>query len=84
MLQAVGLGKLKPNTLIMGYMHRWQKADVRHVNEYFQIIDDALELNYGIGILRLNCSDNGNGLGTKETKDYSENLEEMEKSCMYN
>ncbi|XP_065666416.1 solute carrier family 12 member 2 isoform X4 [Hydra vulgaris] len=62
LLQAVGLGKLKPNTLIMGYMHCWQKVDVHRVNEYFQIIDDALELNYGIGIVRFNSPNDTNGL----------------------
>ena len=53
MLQSAGLGKLKPNTMIIGYMNRWQSADSEQVEEYFHIIHDAFSLRYGVGILRL-------------------------------
>lgn len=53
MLQSAGLGKLKPNTLIMGYMNRWQIAEENKVEEYFHMIHDAFGLRYGVGILRL-------------------------------
>lgn len=53
MLQSSGLGKLKPNTLIIGYMSKWQKASLNKVDEYFHTIHDAFSLRYGVGILRL-------------------------------
>jgi len=53
MLQSVGLGKLRPNTLLLGYMNRWQDADVTKVDEYYGMIHDAFDLRYGVGILRL-------------------------------
>ena len=53
MLQSAGLGKLKPNTMIIGYMNRWQNTDLDKVEQYFHIIHDAFSLRYGVGILRL-------------------------------
>lgn len=53
MLQSAGLGKLKPNTLLIGYMSKWQHAEKSKVEEYFNIIHDAFSLRYGVGILRL-------------------------------
>ena len=53
LLQCAGLGKLRPNTLVLGYMNRWQNAERTKVDEYFNIIHDAFGLRYGVGILRL-------------------------------
>lgn len=53
MLQAVGLGKLRPNTLLLGYMNCWQSAEESKVDEFYSIIHDAFDLRYGVGILRL-------------------------------
>ena len=53
MLQAVGLGKLRPNTLLLGYMNRWQHAEESKIDEFYSIIHDAFDLRYGVGILRL-------------------------------
>ena len=57
MLQTVGLGKLKPNTVVLGYKRDWKKllktakgrADVK---EYVNVVHDAFELNHGVAILR--------------------------------
>ncbi|XP_060071216.1 solute carrier family 12 member 3-like [Ylistrum balloti] len=53
LMQAVGIGKLRPNTIIMGYKSDWQKADGYEVDDYYNIIQDAFDLNYGVGILRV-------------------------------
>lgn len=53
LLQCAGLGKLRPNTLVIGYMNRWQLAEQSKVDQYFNIINDAFGLRYGVGILRL-------------------------------
>ena len=37
-LQALGLGKLKPNTLLIGYKSDWIKADPRDVFDYYNVI----------------------------------------------
>uniref|UniRef100_A0A8C7XRD7 Solute carrier family 12 member 3 n=1 Tax=Oryzias sinensis TaxID=183150 RepID=A0A8C7XRD7_9TELE len=51
--QAVGLGRLKPNTLVMGFKNNWSDGDMRDVENYINIIHDAFDLQFGVVILRL-------------------------------
>ncbi|KAM3867825.1 solute carrier family 12 member 2 [Diretmus argenteus] len=53
LLQATGLGRLKPNTLVMGFKNNWSDGDMRDVELYVNIIHDAFDLQYGVVILRL-------------------------------
>lgn len=58
MLQTVGLGKMKPNTVVLGYKRDWKKllktAQGRaDVEEYVNVIHDAFELDFGVAILRV-------------------------------
>ncbi|XP_028312193.1 solute carrier family 12 member 2 isoform X1 [Gouania willdenowi] len=53
LLQAVGLGRLKPNTLVMGFKNNWSKGNMRDVEIYINTIHDAFDLQFGVVILRL-------------------------------
>ena len=53
MLQTVGLGKLRPNTLVLGYKKNWARESSEAVEEYVKVVQDAFELNYGVAILRV-------------------------------
>ncbi|PVD19572.1 hypothetical protein C0Q70_20062 [Pomacea canaliculata] len=53
LLQSQGLGKLRPNTLLMGFKTNWQTAEPPSVHNYVGIIHDAFDLHYGVGILRV-------------------------------
>ncbi|XP_037633780.1 solute carrier family 12 member 2-like [Sebastes umbrosus] len=53
LMQAVGLGRLKPNTLVMGFKNNWSDGDMRDVEIYISTIHDAFDLQYGVVILRL-------------------------------
>ncbi|KAM7018737.1 solute carrier family 12 member 2 [Tautogolabrus adspersus] len=53
LMQAVGLGRLKPNTLVMGYKNNWSEGDMRDLEIYIHTIHDAFDLQYGVVILRL-------------------------------
>ena len=58
MLQTVGLGKMKPNTLVLGYKRDWKTlcedpSGRAVVEEYVNVVHDAFELDYGVSILRL-------------------------------
>ncbi|XP_037536116.1 solute carrier family 12 member 2 [Nematolebias whitei] len=53
LLQAVGLGRLKPNTLVMGFKNNWSDGDMRDVENYINSIHDAFDLQFGVVILRL-------------------------------
>lgn len=37
-LQAVGLGRLKPNTLVMGFKNNWGDGDMRELEIYINTI----------------------------------------------
>ncbi|KAL3866005.1 hypothetical protein ACJMK2_043346 [Sinanodonta woodiana] len=52
-LQAFGLGKLRPNTIILGFKSDWQTTDPRKVYDYYHVIQDAFDLNFGVGILSI-------------------------------
>uniref|UniRef100_A0A8C4RHU9 Solute carrier family 12 member 10, tandem duplicate 3 n=1 Tax=Erpetoichthys calabaricus TaxID=27687 RepID=A0A8C4RHU9_ERPCA len=52
LMQATGLGKLKPNTLIMGFKGNWQSDLSENLDSYVGIINDAFDFKYGICLLR--------------------------------
>jgi len=51
LMQCVGLGSLRPNTLVLGYRHNW-KLNMKISYEYIEVIRDALEMGYAIMLLR--------------------------------
>lgn len=53
LLQTVGLGKLKTNTLVLGFKTLWKTVHEQEMEEYVNIIHDAFEMNYGVVILRV-------------------------------
>ena len=55
MMHLAGLGKMRPNTVVMGFKNNW--TDKRYINEvtdYLGVINDIFELGYGLIILRMN------------------------------
>lgn len=53
LIQSVGLGKLRPNTLMMGFKNNWSTDKVESTLDYFGIINDAFDMRSGLCILRL-------------------------------
>uniref|UniRef100_A0AAR2IJB0 Solute carrier family 12 member 2 n=1 Tax=Pygocentrus nattereri TaxID=42514 RepID=A0AAR2IJB0_PYGNA len=53
LLQAAGLGRLKPNTLVFGFKNNWQDSEMRDVETYINTIHDAFDLQHGVVIIRL-------------------------------
>uniref|UniRef100_A0AC35TM44 Ion_trans_2 domain-containing protein n=1 Tax=Rhabditophanes sp. KR3021 TaxID=114890 RepID=A0AC35TM44_9BILA len=54
-LQISGLGKLKPNVLMVGFKTEWSELDVSQIadiNNYVGILRDAFLNNFGVGIIR--------------------------------
>ncbi|MGH0146418.1 UNVERIFIED_CONTAM: hypothetical protein FKN15_045123 [Acipenser sinensis] len=51
--QASGLGRMKPNVLVMGFKNNWKSDNPSNVENYIGIIHDAFDFNYGICILRM-------------------------------
>ncbi|KAM6949525.1 solute carrier family 12 member 3-like [Aplochiton taeniatus] len=53
LLQASGLGKLKPNTLIMGFKNNWKECPPSSLVDYVNTINDTFDSNYGVCLLRM-------------------------------
>lgn len=72
MLQTVGLGKMKPNTVILGFKRDWKKLckteqGRKEVQEYVNVVNDAFDLNFAVSILRFRGE-----LDLKELATYAE------------
>ncbi|XP_053303974.1 solute carrier family 12 member 3-like [Spea bombifrons] len=52
LMQVSGLGRLKPNTLVLGYKTNWQNDSLRSLEEYVGVIHDALDRHFGVCVLR--------------------------------
>lgn len=53
LIQATGIGKLAPNTLLMGYKDNWQTCPREDIQEYFTVLHEALDNYMAIAILRV-------------------------------
>uniref|UniRef100_A0A8C4KEQ6 Solute carrier family 12 member 3 n=1 Tax=Dromaius novaehollandiae TaxID=8790 RepID=A0A8C4KEQ6_DRONO len=58
LMQAAGLGRMRPNTLVVGFKKNWRQADMRDITVllYHKIL--MLHLNFGVirqNILKINC-----------------------------
>uniref|UniRef100_A0AAY4CTS3 Solute carrier family 12 member 2 n=1 Tax=Denticeps clupeoides TaxID=299321 RepID=A0AAY4CTS3_9TELE len=51
--KATGLGRLKTNTLVLGFKNAWRDGHMRDVETYINTIHDAFDLQYGVVLLRL-------------------------------
>lgn len=70
LMQCVGVGKLKPNVVFMGYKTNWQECSIEEVQEYFNVIHEAFDKHMSLGILRLQ-----EGLDYAEYNDIDEIVE---------
>ena len=54
MMHLAGLGKMRPNTLVMGFKRNWtDQKNIHDVVDYLGVINDTFELDYGLVILRM-------------------------------
>ncbi|XP_037531269.1 solute carrier family 12 member 3-like [Nematolebias whitei] len=53
LLQASGLGKLKPNTLVLGFKGNWGESTPESIEDYINTIYDTFDSNYCLCILRM-------------------------------
>ncbi|KAM3857570.1 solute carrier family 12 member 3-like [Diretmus argenteus] len=53
LLQASGLGKLKPNTLVLGFKTNWREGSPDSLEDYINTIFDTFDSNYCLCILRM-------------------------------
>ncbi|XP_055384360.1 bumetanide-sensitive sodium-(potassium)-chloride cotransporter isoform X2 [Condylostylus longicornis] len=53
LMQASGIGKLKPNILLMGFKNDWQTCDKKELSQYFNVMHKALDMYLSVAILRV-------------------------------
>ncbi|KAF7250307.1 Solute carrier family 12 member 2 [Varanus komodoensis] len=53
LMQAAGLGRLRPNTLVLGFKKDWQSADMNDIDTYINLLHDAFDIQYGVVVIRL-------------------------------
>ncbi|KAG1669087.1 Solute carrier family 12 member 2 [Nymphon striatum] len=53
LMQVSGIGKLKPNTLMMGFKCNWQNCSSDELLEYFNVIHSAFSMHLSVGVIRL-------------------------------
>lgn len=52
-MQASGIGKLRPNLLLLGYKKDWTKCDSVELDQYFNVVHKALDMYLSVAILRV-------------------------------
>ncbi|KAL4617673.1 Na-K-2Cl cotransporter-like [Arapaima gigas] len=75
LLQAAGLGRLKPNTLVIGFKNNWSDGEMKDVETYINLIHDAFDFQYGAVVIRLK-----EGLDVSHIQGQDELLSSQEKS----
>ncbi|KAM3960424.1 sodium chloride cotransporter 69 [Aphomia sociella] len=53
LIQASGLGKLKPNILMMGFKEDWQTCDRSEIVDYVEVMHKALDVHMALAVLRV-------------------------------
>ncbi|XP_064526724.1 solute carrier family 12 member 3 isoform X1 [Pseudopipra pipra] len=53
LLQAAGLGKMRPNILVLGYKRDWRTASPQSLEDYVGILHDAFDFKYGVCLMRM-------------------------------
>ncbi|GFR08232.1 bumetanide-sensitive sodium-(potassium)-chloride cotransporter, partial [Trichonephila clavata] len=53
LIQTVGVGKMRPNILLMGFKENWQTCDMKETVDYFDIIHQVVYAHMSLCILRV-------------------------------
>ncbi|XP_061856351.1 solute carrier family 12 member 1 isoform X2 [Colius striatus] len=73
LLQASGLGRMKPNTLVIGFKKDWRNATATQVENYVGVIHDAFDFELGMVIVRIS-----QGFDISQVLQVQEELEKLE------
>ncbi|NXV09646.1 S12A1 protein, partial [Cettia cetti] len=73
LLQASGLGRMKPNTLVIGFKKDWRSAPATQVENYVGILHDAFDFELGVIIIRIS-----QGFDISQVLQVQEELEKLE------
>ncbi|CAJ0952102.1 unnamed protein product [Ranitomeya imitator] len=75
LMQAAGLGRMRPNTLVVGFKNNWIQSDMKDVETYINLLHDAFDFQYGVVVIRMR-----EGLDISHLQGQEELLSSQEKS----
>ncbi|KAM9329330.1 solute carrier family 12 member 2 isoform 2-T2 [Gastrophryne carolinensis] len=75
LMQAAGLGRLRPNTLVVGFKKNWLQSDMKDVDTYINLLHDAFDYQNSVVVIRLR-----EGLDISHLQGQEELLSSQEKS----
>uniref|UniRef100_A0A8C5PIT1 Solute carrier family 12 member 2 n=1 Tax=Leptobrachium leishanense TaxID=445787 RepID=A0A8C5PIT1_9ANUR len=75
LMQAAGLGRMRPNILVVGFKNSWLQCDMKEVDTYINLFHDAFDFQYGVVVIRLR-----EGLDVSHLQGQEELLSSQEKS----
>ncbi|XP_065268737.1 solute carrier family 12 member 1 isoform X1 [Emys orbicularis] len=73
LLQASGLGRMRPNTLVLGFKTDWRDASAVQIENYVGVIHDAFDFELGVVIVRIS-----QGFDISQVLQVQEELEKLE------
>uniref|UniRef100_A0A8C8SI35 Solute carrier family 12 member 1 n=1 Tax=Pelusios castaneus TaxID=367368 RepID=A0A8C8SI35_9SAUR len=73
LLQASGLGRMRPNTLVLGFKTDWRDASAVQIENYVGVIHDAFDFEVGVVIIRIS-----QGFDISQVLQVQEDLEKLE------
>ncbi|CAG9856533.1 unnamed protein product [Phyllotreta striolata] len=68
LMKSCGIGKLRPNILLMGFKNDWQTCPKEDLQQYFEIVHNAFDLHMGCGIIRIQQGFDASMLYEEETR----------------
>ena len=51
-MEMSGLGKMKPNMLLIGFKNNWQSSLIG-ARDYYKVIQSAFDIRLSVGVLRI-------------------------------
>ncbi|CAL8122010.1 unnamed protein product [Orchesella dallaii] len=83
LMQASGIGKLKPNLVLMGYKSDWTSCDLEDLKAYFRVIHDVLDNHLGLCISRVREGFDYSNVIEEESEETVENLTRSDSSMSF-
>ncbi|KAJ8003175.1 hypothetical protein DPEC_G00166660 [Dallia pectoralis] len=83
LLQGAGLGRLRPNVLMMGFKKDWRRDTSSSIESYIGTIHDAFDLQYGLCVLRMKEGlDTSRPAQTHVNRGFEASPERVVKTCV--
>ncbi|KAK1132421.1 solute carrier family 12 member 1-like [Acipenser oxyrinchus oxyrinchus] len=73
LLQASGVGRMRPNTLVIGFKKDWRDSRPKDIENYVGVLHDSFDFEYGVVMVRIS-----QGFDISQVLQVQEELERLE------